>query len=208
MFVASACKSAWARGCLGGCCGSSLLSIAPNGATGVGLEGWRSCCARPRQATPRRAKPAAQRRRLMPRNSGQLKRSVNAVTTATRALSAQQQLTLALRLLLLCPKMFVTVFGRGGVAKPAPAFIWPVFAQQAMPFALSMLIATAGNGLWARGPWDMGSCLLRLRQATRSAQIVITDGQASSHEDELKTSSWLGHRCAATTPQAFGRADY
>ena len=147
----------------------------------------------------------------MPRNSAvSSSSSVNAATTATtEALSAQQQQTLAFQisLLTLCQKMFVTVFGqKGGVAKTCTSIhLASVWAQQG--YAVCVVDADRNRSATAYGARGLlGYEVVPVEaaaKATRSAQIVITDGQASSHEDELKNlSAGSDIVVLPTTPQA------
>lgn len=103
--------------------------------------------------------------------------------------------------------MFLTVFGqKGGVAKTCTSIhLACVWAQQGH----SVCVVDAdrnrsATAYAARGmlPFDVVP-VEAAAKATRSAQVIITDGQASSHEDELKNlSAGADLVLLPTTPQA------
>ena len=103
--------------------------------------------------------------------------------------------------------MFLTVFGqKGGVAKTCPSIhLGCVLAQQ----GLSVCVVDADRNRSvtsssARGilPYEVVP-VEAAAKATRHAQVIITDGQASSHEDELKNlSAGADLVLLPTTPQA------
>ena len=103
--------------------------------------------------------------------------------------------------------MFLTVFGqKGGVAKTCTSILLAcVWAQQGH----SVCVVDAdrnrsATAYAARGmlPFDVVP-VEAAAKATRSAQVIITDGQASSHEDELKNlSAGADLVLLPTTPQA------
>ena len=103
--------------------------------------------------------------------------------------------------------MFLTVFGqKGGVAKTCTSIhLACVWAQQ----GLSVCVVDAdrnrsATAYAARGmlPFEVVP-VKAAAKATRYAQVIITDGQASSHEDELKNlSAGADLVLLPTTPQA------
>ena len=104
-------------------------------------------------------------------------------------------------------KVFVTVFGqKGGVAKTCTSIhLASVWAQQG--YAVCVVDADRNRSATAYGARGLlGFEVVPVEaaaKATRSAQIVITDGQASSHEDELKNlSAGSDIVVLPTTPQA------
>ena len=104
-------------------------------------------------------------------------------------------------------KVFVTVFGqKGGVAKTCTSIhLASVWAQQG--YAVCVVDADRNRSATAYGARGLlGFDVVPVEaaaKATRTAQIVITDGQASSHEDELKNlSAGSDIVVLPTTPQA------
>ena len=91
--------------------------------------------------------------------------------------------------------MFLTVFGqKGGVAKTCTSIhLACVWAQQ----GLSVCVVDADRNRSATAYAARGMLPFEVvpveaaAKATRHAQVIITDGQASSHEDELKNLSAL-----------------
>ena len=85
--------------------------------------------------------------------------------------------------------MFLTVFGqKGGVAKTCTSIhLACVWAQQ----GLSVCVVDADRNRSATAYAARGMLPFEVvpveaaAKATRHAQVIITDGQASSHEDEL-----------------------
>ena len=109
--------------------------------------------------------------------------------------------------LLSAKKVFVTVFGqKGGVAKTCTSIhLASVWAQQG--YAVCVVDADRNRSATAYGARGLlGFDVVPVEaaaKATRTAQIVITDGQASSHEDELKNlSAGSDIVVLPTTPQA------
>lgn len=103
--------------------------------------------------------------------------------------------------------MFLTVFGqKGGVAKTCTSIhLACVWAQQG--YSVCVVDADRNRSATvyaARGmlPFEVVP-VEAAAKATRSAQVIITDGQASSHEDELKNlSAGADLVLLPTTPQA------
>jgi len=103
--------------------------------------------------------------------------------------------------------MFLTVFGqKGGVAKTCTSIhLACVWAQQG--YSVCVVDADrnrSATAYAARGmlPFEVVP-VEAAAKATRSAQVIITDGQASSHEDELKNlSAGADLVLLPTTPQA------
>ena len=103
--------------------------------------------------------------------------------------------------------MFLTVFGqKGGVAKTCTSIhLACVWAQQG--YSVCVVDAArnrSATAYAARGmlPFEVVP-VEAAAKATRSAQVIITDGQASSHEDELKNlSAGADLVLLPTTPQA------
>jgi len=103
--------------------------------------------------------------------------------------------------------MFLTVFGqKGGVAKTCTtihlACVWA--RQGASVCVVDADRNRSATAYAARGmlPFDVVP-VEAAAKATRDSQIVITDGQASSHEDELKNlSAGADLVLLPTTPQA------
>ena len=103
--------------------------------------------------------------------------------------------------------MFLTVFGqKGGVAKTCTSIhLASVWAHQG--FAVCVVDADrnrSATAYAARGmlPFDVVP-VEAAAKATRTAQVIITDGQASSHEEELKNlSAGADLVLLPTTPQA------
>ena len=99
--------------------------------------------------------------------------------------------------------MFLTVFGqKGGVAKTCTSIH---LAQQ----GLSVCVVDADRNRSATAYAARGMLQFEVvpveaaAKATRYAQVIITDGQASSHEDELKNlSAGADLVLLPTTPQA------
>jgi len=103
--------------------------------------------------------------------------------------------------------MFLTVFGqKGGVAKTCTSIhLACVWAQQ----GLSVCVVDADRNRSATAYAARGMLPFEVvpveaaAKATRHAQVIITDGQASSHEDELKNlSAGADLVLLPTTPQA------
>ena len=103
--------------------------------------------------------------------------------------------------------MFLTVFGqKGGVAKTCTSIhLGCVWAQQ----GLSVCVVDADRNRSATAYAARGMLPFEVvpveaaAKATRHAQVIITDGQASSHEDELKNlSAGADLVLLPTTPQA------
>ena len=103
--------------------------------------------------------------------------------------------------------MFLTVFGqKGGVAKTCPSIhLACVWAQQ----GLSVCVVDADRNRSATAYAARGMLPFEVvpveaaAKATRHAQVIITDGQASSQEDELKNlSAGADLVLLPTTPQA------
>ena len=103
--------------------------------------------------------------------------------------------------------MFLTVFGqKGGVAKTCTSIhLACVWAQQ----GLSVCVVDADRNRSATAYAARGMLPFEVvpveaaAKATRYAQVIITDGQASSHEDELKNlSAGADLVLLPTTPQA------
>jgi len=103
--------------------------------------------------------------------------------------------------------MFLTVFGqKGGVAKTCTSIhLACVWAQQGH----SVCVVDADRNRSATAYAARGMLPFEVvpveaaAKATRSAQVIITDGQASSHEDELKNlSAGADLVLLPTTPQA------
>ena len=103
--------------------------------------------------------------------------------------------------------MFLTVFGqKGGVAKTCTSIhLACVWAQQ----GLSVCVVDADRNRSATAYAARGMLPFEVvpveaaAKATRNAQVIITDGQASSHEDELKNlSAGADLVLLPTTPQA------
>ena len=103
--------------------------------------------------------------------------------------------------------MFLTVFGqKGGVAKTCTSIhLACVWAQQ--DHSVCVVDADrnrSATAYAARGmlPFEVVP-VEAAAKATRSAQVIITDGQASSHEEELKNlSAGADLVLLPTTPQA------
>ena len=103
--------------------------------------------------------------------------------------------------------MFLIVFGqKGGVAKTCTSIhLASVWAHQG--FAVCVVAADrnrSATAYAARGmlPFDVVP-VEAAAKATRTAQVIITDGQASSHEEELKNlSAGADLVLLPTTPQA------
>ena len=103
--------------------------------------------------------------------------------------------------------MFLTVFGqKGGVAKTCTSIhLACVWAQQGH----SVCVVDADRNRSATAYAARGMLPFEVvpveaaAKATRSAQVIITDGQASSHEEELKNlSAGADLVLLPTTPQA------
>ena len=103
--------------------------------------------------------------------------------------------------------MFLTVFGqKGGVAKTCTSLhLACVWAQQGH----SVCVVDADRNRSATAYAARGMLPFEVvpveaaAKATRSAQVIITDGQASSHEEELKNlSAGADLVLLPTTPQA------
>ena len=103
--------------------------------------------------------------------------------------------------------MFLTVFGqKGGVAKTCTSIhLACVWAQQSH----SVCVVDADRNRSATAYAARGMLPFEVvpveaaAKATRSAQVIITDGQASSHEEELKNlSAGADLVLLPTTPQA------
>jgi chromosome partitioning protein len=103
--------------------------------------------------------------------------------------------------------MFLTVFGqKGGVAKTCTSVhLACVWAQQGH----SVCVVDADRNRSATAYAARGMLPFEVvpveaaAKATRSAQVIITDGQASSHEEELKNlSAGADLVLLPTTPQA------
>lgn len=103
--------------------------------------------------------------------------------------------------------MFLTVFGqKGGVAKTCTSIhLACVWAQQ----GLSVCVVDADRNRSATAYAARGMLPFEVvpveaaAKATRHAQVIITDGQASSNEDELKNlSAGADLVLLPTTPQA------
>ncbi|MCB4406881.1 ParA family protein [Synechococcus sp. MU1642] len=103
--------------------------------------------------------------------------------------------------------MFLTVFGqKGGVAKTCTSIhLACVWAQQ----GLSVCVVDADRNRSATAYAARGMLSFEVvpveaaAKATRHAQVIITDGQASCHEDELKNlSAGADLVLLPTTPQA------
>ena len=103
--------------------------------------------------------------------------------------------------------MFLTVFGqKGGVAKTCTSIhLACVWAQQAH----SVCVVDADRNRSATAYAARGMLPFEVvpveaaAKATRAAQVIITDGQASSHEEELKNlSAGADLVLLPTTPQA------
>ena len=103
--------------------------------------------------------------------------------------------------------MFLTVFGqKGGVAKTCTSIhLACVWAQQ----GLSVCVVDADRNRSATAYAARGMLPFEVvpveaaAKATRHAQVIITDGHASSHEDELKNlSAGADFVLLPTTPQA------
>jgi chromosome partitioning protein len=103
--------------------------------------------------------------------------------------------------------MFLTVFGqKGGVAKTCTSLhLACVWAQQ----GLSVCVVDADRNRSATAYAARGMLPFEVvpveaaAKATRHAQVIITDGQASCHEDELKNlSAGADLVLLPTTPQA------
>ena len=103
--------------------------------------------------------------------------------------------------------MFLTVFGqKGGVAKTCTSIhLASVWAQQ----GLSVCVVDADRNRSATAYAARGMLPFEVvpveaaAKATRHAQVIITDGQASSHKDELKNlSAGADLVLLPTTPQA------
>ena len=103
--------------------------------------------------------------------------------------------------------MFLTVFGqKGGVAKTCTSIhLGCVWAEQ----GLSVCVVDADRNRSATAYAARGMLPFEVvpveaaAKATRYAQVIITDGQASSHEDELKNlSAGADLVLLPTTPQA------
>ena len=103
--------------------------------------------------------------------------------------------------------MFLTIFGqKGGVAKTCTSIhLACVWAQQGH----SVCVVDADRNRSATAYAARGMLPFEVvpveaaAKATRSAQVIITDGQASSHEDELKNlSAGADLVLLPTTPQA------
>ena len=109
--------------------------------------------------------------------------------------------------LLYLKTMFLTVFGqKGGVAKTCTSLhLACVWAQQGH----SVCVVDADRNRSATAYAARGMLPFEVvpveaaAKATRSAQVIITDGQASSHEEELKNlSAGADLVLLPTTPQA------
>ncbi len=103
--------------------------------------------------------------------------------------------------------MFLTVFGqKGGVAKTCTSIhLACVWAQQGH----SVCVVDADRNRSATAYAARGMLPFEVvpveaaAKATRAAQVIITDGQASSHEEELKNlSAGADQVLLPTTPQA------